>query len=201
MVESRSMVNGASPGPPPAAQARASSSRLPRTGASWRWSAKLGRPAPSGAATCGQVAVATRPTAAAPRNVECLNIWKKGDDNGQSIRETRWITRGLGTEPGRGGRRGRCCGRRERRRASGAMVGAACRGGAASAVVGIRTGDSPSSHSSSIGNRPRHIGRCGRHQVGSGEDHLGEPPVEGFVVAELLEELGVVRQELGHGPF
>ena len=34
MVESRSMVNGASPGPAPAAQARASSSRLTRS--SWR---------------------------------------------------------------------------------------------------------------------------------------------------------------------
>ena len=34
MVESRSMVNGSSPGPPPAAQARDSSSRLTRS--SWR---------------------------------------------------------------------------------------------------------------------------------------------------------------------
>ena len=46
MVESRSMVNGASPGPAPAAQARASSSRLTRS--SWRtWPhRKLRRKAP-----------------------------------------------------------------------------------------------------------------------------------------------------------
>ena len=35
--------------------------------------------------------------------------------------------------------------------------------------------------------------------VSRGEDHLREPAAEGLVVAELLEQLGVVCQQLGHG--
>ena len=37
--------------------------------------------------------------------------------------------------------------------------------------------------------------------VGGGEDGLGEPLAEGGVVAEELEEVGVVGEHVGHGPF
>ena len=48
---------------------------------------------------------------------------------------------------------------------------------------------------------PRRASSRSWRQVRSGEDHLGEPPAERIVVAELLEQLGVVCQKLGHGPF